>query len=74
MVDSRQNVFESLGFVTIGPKDDPLLSPPPIQTNTSHGKRNRKRLVRAWLELQSWLSNLVRQNGNYVIPNSRNER
>ncbi|KAK7686516.1 hypothetical protein QCA50_010114 [Cerrena zonata] len=53
------SVFESLGFVPqSGPNKDDVVSlhPPDTEPTTPEGKRNRARLLRAWIEISSWVS------------------
>jgi len=61
--ECRKRIFESLGFVEDGTSQELTLRPPPIETNSPQGKQNRKRLLRAWVEISSWISDFKRVNG-----------
>lgn len=56
------SVFECLGFTPLtgthkDNKDDGIsLHPPDTEPSSPEGKRNRARLLRAWVEIGSWLT------------------
>jgi hypothetical protein len=58
----RKRVFELLGFVE-DPAADATLKSPSIDPSTPQGKQNRRKLLRAWVELGSWISDFKRVNG-----------
>ena len=44
-----------MGFNEESSKNEMHLRPPEIDANTPHGKINRQRLLRVWVEISSWL-------------------
>lgn len=60
LFDSRC-VFESLGFAVRpmpgeNSTEDAALHPPYTEPDTPEGKKNRSKLLRAWVEISSWLT------------------
>jgi hypothetical protein len=55
-----------LGFEEDVASADATLKPPSIDSSTPHGKQNRRKLLRAWVELGSWISDFKRVNGKQV--------
>jgi hypothetical protein len=48
---------------------DATLKPPSIDSSTPQGKQNRRKLLRAWIELGSWISDFKRVNGKQLTAN-----
>lgn len=59
-----KRIFELLGFMEEVVDRDITLRPPVTDTATPAGKQNRRKLLRAWLEISSWLADFKRVNGN----------
>ena len=54
----RAKVFESLDF-TVQPlsgDSEQALNPPPVDPSSSLGRRSRAKLLRAWVEISTWLA------------------
>lgn len=54
-------IFSRLGFSQFG--EGPRLAPPTLKRTTEIGRRNRAVLLKAWVELSAWLSQIRRQKG-----------
>jgi len=39
---------------------------PPVTDLTVQGKQNRRKLLRAWLEIASWLTDFKRIHGDFI--------
>ncbi|KAL1708102.1 hypothetical protein EV121DRAFT_255015 [Schizophyllum commune] len=50
-----KEIFSLMGFTEESSKSEMHLRPPEIDANTPHGKINRQRLLRVWVEISSWL-------------------
>lgn len=55
-------MFESLGFIEEGAEEDTGIKPP-VADLSPLGRINRKKLLRAWVELGAWLADYRRING-----------
>ena len=42
------------------------LRPPATDVTLLHGKQNRRKLLRAWLEIASWLTDFRRIHGDFI--------
>jgi ubiquitin carboxyl-terminal hydrolase 25/28 len=67
-----KRIFEALGF-TEAPDG---LRPPATETTTPQGRMNRRRLLRAWVEVGAWIVDFKRDHGGFVcsydgIPSHR---
>jgi hypothetical protein len=62
----RKRIFELLGFEEDIANADMTLKPPSIDSSTPQGKQNRRKLLRAWIELGSWISDFKRVNGKQL--------
>ena len=54
----RAKVFESLDF-TVQPlsgDSEQALNPPPVDPTSPTGRRSRAKLLRAWVEISTWLA------------------
>ena len=67
----RKRIFELLGFAEDVANPDVTLKPPSIDSSTSQGKLNRRKLLRAWVELSSWISDFKRVNGKPLMTDVR---
>lgn len=58
-----KRIFEVLGFTEEVMETDTTLRPPLTDNNSAIGKQNRRRLLRAWVEIGSWLIDFKKLNG-----------
>jgi hypothetical protein len=58
LITYRKHIFELLEFVEA---DHGILTPPNLSTPI--GKLVRRKLIRAWLELNAWIAGYKRANG-----------
>ncbi|KAM6498575.1 hypothetical protein JOM56_006523 [Amanita muscaria] len=56
-----KRIFEILGFNEEIYENDLALKPPPTDTVTAQGKQNRKKLLRAWVEMGAWIMDCRRK-------------
>lgn len=63
----RKRIFEILGFVEETADRESTLRPP-ITDNTPLGKQNRRKLLRAWVEIHAWLVDFKRLYGGLYSP------
>ncbi|KAF9566903.1 cysteine proteinase [Agrocybe pediades] len=60
-----KRIFEALGFAEEASDRETTLRPPSTDPSTVAGKQNRRRLLRAWLEINAWLLDLRRINASH---------
>ena len=58
-----KRVFEVLGFTEETYENDLALRPPATDTVSPQGILNRKRLLRAWVEIGAWVTDYRRKYG-----------
>lgn len=56
-------MFEILGFTEEQCEGEPALRPPPTDVATQMGRMNRRKLLRAWVELGAWAVDFKRVHG-----------
>ncbi|KAG6829774.1 hypothetical protein H0H92_003564 [Tricholoma furcatifolium] len=59
---NAQKTLEALGFTEESFDGQPALRPPPTDTASPAGRANRRRLLRAWVEVSAWLADFRRSN------------
>jgi ubiquitin carboxyl-terminal hydrolase 25/28 len=59
----RKRIFDILGFIEETNERECTLRPP-ITDNSFLGKQNRRKLLRAWVEIHSWLADFKRLHGD----------
>lgn len=57
-----KRVFEILGFTEEVHDSDLALKPPVTDTVSQQGKLNRKKLLRAWVEIGAWVTDYRRKH------------
>ena len=57
-----KRVFEILGFTEEVHENDLALKPPVTDTVSPQGKLNRKKLLRAWVEIGAWVTDYRRKH------------
>jgi len=62
-VKGRKRIFDILGFVEETAERECTLRPP-VTDNTPLGKQNRRKLLRAWVEIHAWLVDFKRLHGD----------
>lgn len=62
MKEGSKRVFEALGFT----EAQDGLRAPTTETTTSQGKVNRRRLLRAWVEVGAWVVDFKRTHGGFA--------
>ena len=60
--DYSKRIFEALGFTDTSDG----LRPPATETSTPRGKMNRRRLLRAWVEVGAWIVDFKRAHGGLI--------
>ena len=60
----RKHIFDVLGFVEEIRGRECTLRPPVTDNNTLQGKQNRRKLLRAWVEIHAWLADFKRLQGD----------
>jgi hypothetical protein len=60
--EDSKRIFETLGFT----EAQDGLRPPTTETNTPQGRMNRRRLLRAWVELEAWIVDFKRTHGGFT--------
>ncbi|KDR85578.1 hypothetical protein GALMADRAFT_53377 [Galerina marginata CBS 339.88] len=60
-----KRIFELLGFAEEVVERDSTLKPPITDSSTQLGKQNRRKLLRAWLEISAWLTDFKRLNASH---------
>ncbi|KAF8913232.1 hypothetical protein CPB84DRAFT_1888891 [Gymnopilus junonius] len=61
-----KRIFELLGFMEeVVESGDTTLRPPTTDPATAGGKQSRRKLLRAWLEISSWLADFKRVNASH---------
>jgi len=58
-----KKMFELLGFAEEVSGGDITLKPPSTDITSTHGKLNRRKLLRAWLEFGSYVADYKRVHG-----------
>lgn len=67
VLNSRsKKMFELLGFAEEVSGGDTTLKPPSTDITSTHGKLNRRKLLRAWLEFGSYVADYKRSNGTII--------
>ena len=61
----RKRIFGILGF-TEETTDRECTLKPPNTDNTPLGKQNRRKFLRAWVEIQAWLADFRRLHGDHL--------
>ncbi|KAG5635915.1 hypothetical protein H0H81_009677 [Sphagnurus paluster] len=61
--DNFKRTFSVLGFTEEELEGATALRPPVTDTTTAVGKINRRKLLRAWVEVNAWLADFKRTNG-----------
>jgi len=62
-------MFEVLGFMEEQVDNEPVLRPPSMDIATSVGRTNRRKLLRAYVELSAWMADFKRIHGtNFEFP------
>lgn len=64
MIIFRKRMLETLGFREEVYESQPALRPPPTDLASPIGRMNRRRLLRAWVEVNAWLADFRRTNGS----------
>ena len=59
----RKRIFDILGFVEEN-NDRECTLRPPVTDNTLQGRQNRRKLLRAWVEINAWLADFKRLHGD----------
>ncbi|PPQ64283.1 hypothetical protein CVT26_002166 [Gymnopilus dilepis] len=62
---NTKRIFEFLGFVEETVDRDVTLRPPSTDPSTPQGKLNRRKLLRAWLEINAWLADYKRVHASH---------
>jgi hypothetical protein len=65
-----KKMFELLGFAEEVNGGDTTLKPPSTDITSTHGKLNRRKLLRAWLEFGSYVADYKRVNGSKIACGS----
>ena len=60
----RKRIFDILGFVEENNDRECTLRPPVTDNNTLQGRQNRRKLLRAWVEINAWLADFKRLHGD----------
>jgi hypothetical protein len=63
LIIPSKRMFETLGFVEEVYENDFALRPPSTDINTSEGQLNRRKLLRAWIEVSAWVVDFKRVFG-----------
>ena len=58
-----KKMFELLGFAEEVSGGDTTLKPPSTDVTSMHGKLNRRKLLRAWLEFGAYVADYKRAHG-----------
>ncbi|KAG6836077.1 hypothetical protein H0H93_011620 [Arthromyces matolae] len=61
---NTKRTLEAMGFTEEVYENHPALRPPPTDLVSSVGRMNRRRLLRAWVEVNAWLADYRRLNAN----------
>lgn len=67
LTSSSKRIFECLGFLEEVVERDCTLRPPVTDTVTAVGKQNRRKLLRAWVEIASWLTDYKKLHGTLFV-------
>ncbi|GLB43607.1 putative peptidase C19 family protein [Lyophyllum shimeji] len=62
---NTKRTFEVLGFKEESYEDQPALRPPATDVASTVGKMNRRRLLRAWVEVNAWLADYKRVHASH---------
>ncbi|KAH9486398.1 putative ubiquitin carboxyl-terminal hydrolase 2 [Psilocybe cubensis] len=62
-----KRIFECLGFVEEAMERDSTLKPPVTDTISAVGKQNRRKLLRAWVEIGSWVADYKKLQGMFFV-------
>lgn len=60
---NSKRIFETLGFTETLLDGELALRPPETDIVTSQGKHNRRKLLRAWVEISAWVADYRRIHG-----------
>lgn len=67
-LSSSKQIFELMGFSEeVSAENELTIQPPYTDTSTPEGRINKRKLLRAWVELSSWLADFYRLNGAYIF-------
>ncbi len=61
-----KTLFASLGFKLLSNEGEQLLDPPSLES-TPAGRRDRSKLLRAWVEMGAWLADFKRRNSKIQL-------
>ncbi|KAG6863063.1 hypothetical protein C0993_000358, partial [Termitomyces sp. T159_Od127] len=67
---NTKRTLETLGFIEEVYENQPALRPPPTDLVSSIGRMNRRRLLRAWVEVNAWLADFRRTNDDQSLAES----
>ncbi|KAG6831963.1 hypothetical protein H0H87_003298 [Tephrocybe sp. NHM501043] len=62
---NTKRTLEALGFVEEALENQPALRPPSTDLTSTIGRTNRRRLLRAWVEVSAWLVDFKRLNASH---------
>ncbi|KAF9486321.1 cysteine proteinase [Pholiota conissans] len=68
-----KRIFELLGFIEESVERDCTLKPPVTDLSTPLGKQSRRKLLRAWLEFNAWLTDYKRVNASQTKDMKENK-
>lgn len=63
-VKGRKRIFDVLGFAEEMTDRECTLRPPNTDSSTPLGKQNRRKFLRAWVEIHAWLTDFKRLYGD----------
>lgn len=66
IIFGSKNLFESLGFAEERRDNESTLRAPGTDLHTPQGSLNRARLLRAWVELQAFLTDYIKINSKAI--------
>ncbi|KAG6840763.1 hypothetical protein C0991_004548 [Blastosporella zonata] len=67
---NTKRTLEVLGFTEEVFENQPALRPPPTDLGGTVGRMNRRRLLRAWVEVSAWLVDFKRLHGKCISDDS----
>jgi ubiquitin carboxyl-terminal hydrolase 25 len=67
-IDGRisKRIFEALGFKEEGSDANLGLRPPTVDVHIPEGRMNRRKLLRAWVEIGAWVVDFKRVHSEFV--------
>lgn len=68
---NTKRILEILGFYE--QSDDQTLNPPTTDPSTPEGVQNRRKLLRAWVEVNAWLADFKRNNPQHLKDHHPNQ-